>query len=310
MVSWQAKAFKKFIILSGKKNKFLTKEAMTDYVKLMEKRPPYKLNPKYMKKHQIGLFQVGEMDVYVLNQHSITSKAIIYFHGGAYVNEPLSFHWRYLVKLAEKTKHKIYVPIYPKLPHHAHVECYKRLDLFYEKIIEPMQTTFDFMGDSAGGGLAIAFSQKLRDEFKRTPQNLILFSPWLDIDGEYEGYEELEKLDPMVAIPGAKRLGQLWMQPSHAKNPLVSPIYGPLDEIGELTVIVGTHELILFDCRRLKERADSEQIPIRYYEFEEMNHVFPVFPIPEAKQVWPIILPILLNEQPVSAPSLEGHPLH
>ena len=263
-----------------------------------------------MNKHQISVFQVGEMDVYVLNQHSITSKGIIYFHGGAYVNEPLSFHWRYLVKLAEQTKHKIYVPIYPKLPHHAHVECYKQLDLFYEKIIEPMQTPFDFMGDSAGGGLAIAFSQKLRDEFKRTPNNLILFSPWLDINGEYEGYEELEKLDPMVGIPGARLLGQLWMQPSHAKNPLVSPIYGPLDEIGELTVIVGTHELILFDCRRLKERAESEHIPIRYYEFKDMNHVFPVFPIPEAKQVWPIILPILLDEQSVSSPSLESNPSH
>ena len=308
MASWQAKAFKKFIILSGKKDKFLSTDAMTEYVKLMENRPPYKLHPKFMKKHQISVFQVGEMSVYVFNQHSITSKSIIYFHGGAYINEPLSFHWRYLVKLAEKTKHKIYVPIYPKLPHHAHVDCYKQLDLFYEKVLEPMQTPFDFMGDSAGGGLAIAFSQKLRNEYKRTPNNLILFSPWLDINGEYEGYEEIEKLDPMVAIPGARLLGQLWRQPSHDKNPLVSPIYGPLDEIGEITVIVGTHELILLDCRRLKELADREQIPIRYYEFEEMNHVFPVFPIPEAKRVWPIILPILLDEQPFLSSSFDIQP--
>ena len=277
---------------------------MTDYMELMAKRSPYKLEAKFMKKYQISVFQVGEMDVYVLNQHSITSKSIIYFHGGAYINDPLSFHWRYLVTLAQKTKHKIYVPIYPKLPHYAHVECYKQMDLFYEKIIEPMQTSFDFMGDSAGGGLAVGFAQRLKQEFKRTPENLILLSPWLDINGDYENFEELEKLDPMVGIPGAKLLGRFWMQPGHAQNPLVSPIYGPLDGIGDITVIVGTHELILFDCRRLKERADAEQIPIRYYEFEGMNHVFPVFPIPEAKEVWPIILPVLLSKHTISSPSL------
>ena len=57
MVSWQAKAFKKFIILSGKKDKFLSKEAMTEYVQLMKKRPRYQLNPKFMKKHQISVFR-------------------------------------------------------------------------------------------------------------------------------------------------------------------------------------------------------------------------------------------------------------
>jgi len=41
---------------------------------------------------------------------------------------------------------------------------------------------FIFMGDSAGGGLALAFAQKLLDENAAIqPIKSILFSPWLDL---------------------------------------------------------------------------------------------------------------------------------
>jgi acetyl esterase/lipase len=301
MSSWQAKAFRKGIELSKRRSIFESEQAMDRFMEEVEKRPVYKLAPKYMQKHNISLFHCNEMDVYVLNQHSVTGKTIIYFHGGAYINQPLIFHWRYLVKLARLTGHKIYIPIYPKLPQSNHVDCFRQLDYFYETIIEKLQTSIIFMGDSAGGGLAMAFAQKLAGTFKRTPDELILLSAWLDVAGNYENYEQLEQLDPMIAIPGAKQLGRKWAEPSHVKNPLVSPIYGPLDGIGHITSIVGTHELLLFDARRLKERCDEEGIPIHYFEFEEMNHVFPVYPIPEAKKALQIVLDILLQEHAIAS---------
>ena len=302
MQSWQSKSFSKAIWLTGRRKKFLTEQAMHAFIEKNRTRKPYALDATFMKKHSIAQFTSDQMDVFVLNQHSIHAKTIVYFHGGAYINELTGFHWRYLVKLAKKTGYKIFVPVYPKLPNYNYVDCYKQLDYFYNKTLRKYNPLI-FMGDSAGGGLALAFAQKLQAEGKQGPIQNILFSPWLDLGSEHEEYTEIEKLDPMIGVTGARVLAQLWCGDSNHRNYLVSPLYGSLEEIAETTIIVGTHELIVLDARRFKERADKEGFPLNYYEFERMNHVFPLFPIPEAEKVWDIVLPMLtgqpaLREQP------------
>ena len=292
MQSWQSKTFSKAIWLSGRRRTFLTEEAMQEFIEKNKSRKPYMLDPTFMKKHSIAMFTSDKMDVYVLNQHSIHPKTIVYFHGGAYINEPTGFHWRYLVTLAKKSGCKIFVPVYPKLPHNNYVECYKQLDYFYDKTLSKYNPLI-FMGDSAGGGLALAFAQKLQVEGKPGPIHNILFSPWIDMGGNHKGYAELEKIDPMIGLRGAGILAKLWYAPGDHTNYLVSPIYGDLSGICETTVIVGPDELILLDSRRLKEIALKQNYKLNYYEFKHMNHVFPLFPIPEATKVWDIVLPIL-----------------
>ncbi len=292
MQSWQSKTFSKAIWFSGRRKKFLTEQAMHAFIEKNRSRKPYALDAAFMKKHSIAQFTSDEMDVYVLNQHSIHTKTIVYFHGGAYINELTGFHWRYLVKLANKTGYKIFVPVYPKLPNYNYVDCYKQLDYFYDKTLRKYNQLI-FMGDSAGGGLALAFAQKLHAEEKPGPIQNILFSPWLDMGSEHEGYAELEKTDPMIGVTGVKILAKLWYEPGNHTNYLVSPLYGNLSGICETTIVVGTNELIVLDSRRFKEIAQQQNFKLNYYEFEHMHHVFPLFPIPEANKVWEIVLPIL-----------------
>ena len=293
MQSWQSKTFEKVIWMTKRRNKFVTEQSMAQYIEKMKKRPPYVLSQRFMQKNNISMFTINEMDVYVLNQHSLDEECIVYFHGGAYINEITNFHWRYLQKLAAKTKKKIYVPIYPKLPFSNYSVCYDKLNHFFNKLVERNEQ-FIFMGDSAGGGLALGFTQSLVYAEKKLPTQLILFSPWLDLEGQDVRYYELEPLDPMVAIKGAQVLAKLWLGDApDVRNPLISPLYSDIEQLPPLTIIVGTNELILLDCRRFKERLDAANIHCDYYEFEKMNHVFPLFPIPEANTVWSIILPKL-----------------
>ncbi len=296
MQSWQSKTFSKAIWLSRRRKKFLSEEAMTQFIEKCKTRKPYTLDAAFMKKHSIAQFTSDNMDVFVLNQHSIHSKTIVYFHGGAYISELTGFHWRYLLKLAKKTGLKIFVPVYPKLPHYNYVECYKQLDYFYDKTLSKYNPLI-FMGDSAGGGLALAFAQKLQAEGKRGPIHNILFSPWIDMTGTHEGYTELEKIDPMIGLRGAGILAKLWYAPGDYTNYLVSPIYGDFSGLCETTIIVGTDELILLDGRRFKEMAQEKNYTLNYYEFEHMHHVFPLFPIPEANKIWDIVLPILTGNR-------------
>ncbi|MEN9070022.1 alpha/beta hydrolase [Bacillus altitudinis] len=63
---------------------------------------------------------------------------------------------------------------------------------------------------------------------------------------------------------------------------MVSPIHGDIKSLGRISIFIGGHEFFLPDARKFKEMADKQGIPINYIEYPKMNHVFPVFPIPEA----------------------------
>lgn len=295
MRSWQSFLFEQFLIWRKTKQKFLDVQEMALFIEERRQAPAYELDEKFQAKHHITKYQYDGMLYYVLNEHIDAQKNLLYFHGGAYINDPLMFHWRYLVKLAERTQFRIIVPIYPKLPHFTHEALYEKLHSFYAMLCEKHSEPFIFMGDSAGGGIALAFAQDVMLQNKRRAEQIILFSAWLDVSGEDLRYADVEKIDPMLGLAGAQMLGKLWANSQDISHHLVSPLHGPLQDIGRITLFVGTGEMLIVDAHMLLEKAKKEDVDLLYFEYPKMNHVFPVFPIPEAKKVWKQLLPILLR---------------
>ena len=293
MRSWQSVAFEMFLRLRGTKKKFQHAQLMDDFIASKYDELPYQLDEAYRVKQDILKNEINGMRYYTINERRQPQKVIYYFHGGAYINDPLSFHWRYLVKLARATEFTIVVPIYPKLPRASVVECYAAIHALYDRLLEKYDTTFLFMGDSAGGGLALGLAQDVKRLGKKQPQHVILHSPWLDVTGEDPRYAQIEKLDPMLAVQGAQTLGKMWAKNAGVKNFIVSPLYGELQDIGQITLFVGTAELLYVDAQLLLEKAQEQGVNIHYFEYKKMNHVFPVFPIPEAKKAFQELVAII-----------------
>jgi acetyl esterase/lipase len=65
----------------------------------------------------------------------------------------------------------------------------------------------------------------------------------------------------------------------------VSPVYGSFRELAPVTVFIGTRDVFLPDCRKLRERAAAEGVKINYREYDGMVHDWMLGPLPEAKQV-------------------------
>ncbi|ASN05784.1 alpha/beta hydrolase family protein [Virgibacillus necropolis] len=63
----------------------------------------------------------------------------------------------------------------------------------------------------------------------------------------------------------------------------------------ETSLFVGAHEILLPDARKFKDIAESQGIIINYYEYPKMNHVFLLYPIPEAKKARKEIIKIIDN---------------
>lgn len=293
MRSWQSILFEKFLLLRGTKKKFQDVTLMDTFIANKYNEAPYKLDEKFRQKHNIDEHELSGMIYYIINEQASPKKVIYYFHGGAYINEPLIFHWRYLVKLASETNFTIVVPIYPKLPRYTHKETFELIHVLYDELVEKYEAPFIFMGDSAGGGLALAFAQDVKQLNKKQPQHIVLHSPWLDVTGEDPMYKELEKVDPMLGVVGAQQLGQMWANDLELLHYKISPLHGELKDIGQITLFVGTSELLLVDARMLLKRAKEEEVEIYYFEYPKMNHVFPVFPIPEAKKALKSLVQII-----------------
>jgi len=158
------------------------------------------------------------------------------------------------------------------------------LTVLYDDIVRDHKR-ITIMGDSAGGNITLALSEMV----SRKPDSTVLLSPFLDLVVEDERYGEYYKREPRLAMYELRRCAELWADGDDRRKPEISPLYGDLTGL-DITLVVGTEEVLLLDAERLRDRANKEGIPMHYYEYEGMSHVFPVQPVKQADEVFPKIM--------------------
>ena len=145
-------------------------------------------------------------------------------------------------------------------------------DLFTRLITEYPAKRIVFMGDSAGGGLALGFTQQLRDENKKQPDQIIIFSPWLDVTMSNPILERLDKEDNLLSIAGLKNAGQKYAGNLDLKDFRVSPVYGDLTGMCRISVFTGTRDILNADAQKFKQLMKDQNISFNYFEYPDMFH--------------------------------------
>lgn len=221
-------------------------------------------------------------------------KQIIYLHGGAYVNSFASQHWEFMSKLVDALGCTVTAPNYPHAPeYHVHDVFEFLLPLYLELASEAGGTNITLMGDSSGGGISLALAQRLREDGLPQPGNVVLLSPWLDATLSHPEIVIVDKTDPFLGVDGLKYTGAAYARNVDPKCYLVSPVYGSFRDLAPVTVFIGTRDVFLPDCRKLRERAAAEGVTIDYREYDRMVHDWMLGPLPEAKQVFREIVELL-----------------
>ena len=240
----------------------------------------------FYKEFQITSSQLNGNEVYRLEPKGKESSIVIlYIHGGAYVNNSTTFHWNMIQDILKDNHCTIIYPDYPLAPKATHVEGFQFMDTLYQQILSEVDPkNLVFMGDSAGAGFALAFSQKLKKEGAQQPSQLILLSPWLDISCTNPEMLQIDKDDPMLPIEGLKKCGELWAKGIDVKNPLVSPLYGDVESLPPISVFAGTHDLLEPDMRKFRDRCDDQGVSINYFNYPKMLHVWMIMGLSESKK--------------------------
>jgi epsilon-lactone hydrolase len=278
--------------------RFLT---ILNFKKLVEisLRNPSREKKLSVSRHLYKIFDVNEfqiMDKSVITlspKGKVTHIHILFFHGGGYMLEGTSMHWKILEKIAIKANSKVSYIDYPLAREYTYKTTFEMVQQCYHKLLnENPNDRFMFMGDSAGGGLALAFAQKLAAENAAIqPQKLILFSPWLDMNLQNS---ELEKLDKILSVATLRDAAKAYSGGEDINQYLLSPINGKLQGLGETLIFYGTHEILYNDCLKLKEKTAGLE-NFYFQEFAEMQHDWVLFPIAEADKALEIAVEFIVR---------------
>lgn len=232
--------------------------------------------------------------VYVLNERGINQRVIVYLAGGAYIQPADKTHWQYLNRLAQATGARIYVPIYSLAPQHNFRAAYQEVAQLYGNLYQQAPASdITLMGDSAGAGLALGFSEYLGQRGLPQPGHLILISPWLDLDLANPVIGRYEHDDVTLACYGLRRIADLWAGDTNHRDYRLSPLDGNLDQLRDVHVYAGTREIMYPDAARLVERLKNSRIPVNFTVGRGMFHIYPLYPVPEADVVMKQVVKIV-----------------
>lgn len=198
--------------------------------------------------------------VEVSPKKSAPTATIIYLPGGAYINPMISFHWDLACALARENDARVLVVKYPLAPTGTAATVIPELVRLYGEVVDEDGSVPVVAGDSAGGGLAAALAVTLRDMSLLLPHHLALFAPWMDVTLTNQDIEAVVDSDPTLALPGLRWAGALWAADQEPTTPQVSPGYADLSGLCPVTLVVGTHDLLLPDCRAFVDKAIRQDV--------------------------------------------------
>lgn len=217
----------------------------------------------------------------------VTKNHVLFFHGGAYIFKTTRGHWKLSEKIIKRSFCRMTHIDYPLAPEHHYKETFNMISSAYELLIKQYPSDrFIFMGDSAGGGLALAFAQKLiKEKHKKLPARIVLLSPWLDLSMSNPAIKKLERSDHILTIKMLQYAGMKYANGERQDHYLLSPINGEFADLPKTIVFYGTEELFYADCKRWKSMTASNRQNIIFREYQKMQHDWAIFPIPERKKL-------------------------
>jgi len=213
-----------------------------------------------------------------------TGHHVVFLHGGAYKVEGMAGHRTLMVQLVKRFGLTVSFIDYPLAPEHQATYSHEVVMKAYAQLVAAYpEDSFSLLGDSAGGGLALAFLQQLRQQsILPVPQKTVLVSPWLDIDLVHEAIPRYEPTEVILSRDTLRAAGKLYRGDLAPTDPLVSPLYGDMSGLGHILVQISTVEFFYPDSQALAEKltaAEGSQVTLS--EYPGMVHDWIVFPMPE-----------------------------
>lgn len=215
-------------------------------------------------------------------------KVILYFHGGGYVIGSSRAHRPIVVKFVQGSGIGALVFDYRLAPENPYPAALDDAVAAYRWLlaegISPSHIVF--VGDSAGGGLALATLLALKDKLLPLPAAAAVLSPWTDLKNTGESLKTNAKVDTLSWAESWTVFSKYYAGNHDPGLPLISPLYGDLRGLPPLLIFVGGDETLRDDSIRFAEKAKAAGVDVALRVGEGLFHCYPACAplFPEAKE--------------------------
>ena len=230
-----------------------------------------------VKQYKLNEYEYNYRKVFTIEAENDkkTDKVILYLHGGSYVADLYREHWEFFKDLIKDTGCTIVVPDYPLTPKYKYSDVFGMMLPLYREIVKKIEKeNLIVMGDSAGGGIALALMEEVGREDLMQPKNLILISPWLDVTMSNKEIDKVQKNDKMLNKKALMLAGIAYAGEGGMEKFLVNPINGPVNKLENVTIFTGTYDILNPDVHKFKEIAEKQNVEIDIRETKGAAHIW------------------------------------
>lgn len=202
---------------------------------------------------------------------------IVYLHGGGYIAGSAKAYRGLASQLASRTRRPVLVLDYPLAPEATVPAAPDAVIAAYEWLRANGGERIAFVGDSAGGGLALATLARLAHGSRPSAAVAgVVFSPWVDLAFTGATMKDSRIEDPVLRYDALQNGARMYLGKVDSRDPLASPLFGDLSGLPPLLIQVGSDERLLDDARQYADRAAREGAKVRIEVWEGMHHVFQI----------------------------------
>lgn len=210
----------------------------------------------------------------------------LYLHGGAYIAGSPRAYLPLLGRLARLARVEIVAPDYRLAPEHPFPAALHDAEAAWAALLARGYAPGNIVliGDSAGGGLALALLARLCGR-AMPPAGVVVFSPWTDLTGSGASVVENQHRDSMLVAARLPETVAMYLQGHRADDPEVSPLFAEFPDCPPVLIQLSDSEILRDDGLRMADRLRAFGAEVTVQTWPSAPHVWQMFDgyIPEAR---------------------------
>lgn len=206
-------------------------------------------------------------------------RAILYFHGGAFVTCGINTHRRLVSSISAQTAQPVLNVGYRQMPHQPITESIADGVAAFRALIEQgyRAENITLMGDSAGGYLAFSVSRAVIDTGLGRPSAIVALSPLLDMDWARKAAHRNANRCQTFSLRTLERFSEVSSRLDTRRGisgARTCPVDMDLTDLPPVLIQIGSREILMADAEFMANRLLRAGVPCQLQIWDRQVHVF------------------------------------
>lgn len=217
--------------------------------------------------------QIGGVSCFWFTPKQVVGNSIIiYLHGGSFALGSLQSHRAMVSHISGTLKCQILFVEYARSPEKPFPHGVNDVVNVYKKIIKRNpHASIIFIGDSAGGGLAVSAVFCLKAGNLKLPDRVVLISPWINLRCNTVSFEKRKTADPILTKSLLQEYAAYYA-PGNIDE--ADPSQLQFESFPPAFLLVGSNEVLFDDTKNFYDTIKSIQPTVKMKEYQGQNHVW------------------------------------